>query len=319
MAQTTTAPAPDAAFVATLRANIQGIYFSTAAGYSPAKIEEEFRKAVQSRELRNDETFMTNLMFLVRKREVSALRDDVRRVVEETRLPPAADISTLKTLYALGDGADRATVDKRVSIDLKRQMVATDALEMSEIVRWGGRIGGEQTLAALRDYQAEATRRQQDAEKTSTNDFERIVKIDQLRNRLTNEVSELGRKLDLEKLPEPVRAASMTEHFLRRSGHLGYWSYKYLVDHPTDLSIAAVREYLDRKIGGLLPLGGISADEGAELTRDYRLRGVCLLQKMKAKMTPQESKMLLDNSAMLKEREEFFWPNHDWEDALDVE
>lgn len=319
MAQVSTAPAPDAAFVAILSASIQGIFFSQAAGFSPQKIEEEFRKAVEHSDLLNDETFMSNLLFLVRKREVRALREDVRRLVEGSRLKPAADISAVKSLYALGDAADRAYVDKRVSTELKRCMSAPDAMSLQDIVRWAGRVGGEQTLAVMREYQVEATRRQAEAEKQTPNDFDRIVQIDQLRGRLTNSASELGRKLDLEKLAEPVRAASMTEHYLRRSGHLGYWSYKRLVDQPTDLSIAAVREFLDRKIGSLLPTGGITVEEGEELTRDYRLRGVCLLQAMKAKLTPQENKLLLENATMLKEREEFFWPKHDWEDVLDVE
>jgi hypothetical protein len=67
----------DPRFVTSLKRNISGIYFGQVAHYTPAEIEREFRKAVLDDVLVADEEFMHNLLFLVRKREVSSLREDV--------------------------------------------------------------------------------------------------------------------------------------------------------------------------------------------------------------------------------------------------
>src|SRR5579871_4017421 len=77
----------DPQFIDSLKTDISGIYFSQVAHYTPEKIAEEFRKAVRDPALTADEQVMGNLLFLVRKKVVADLREDVARLVASNKLP----------------------------------------------------------------------------------------------------------------------------------------------------------------------------------------------------------------------------------------
>jgi hypothetical protein len=307
----------DPDFVATLRTDISGIFFASASRFAPDKIEQEFRKAVADPGLVADETFMHNLMFLVRKKEVRALHDDVERVLTKGGLTPRPEVSTMKTLYALGSSKDRVVIDERLSAQLESQLKSRDALAPSPYLESADRIGGAKTLNMLKAFQQEAARQQQQAEQKSPNDHVGIVQLDQMRSGAENKVFYLSLKLSVLAKDETDRATEMFKYYLRRTGFLGFWGYKELVDHPSPAAVNAIRGYISHRLEELLPGGGITAEDRSRLLLDYQLRGVCLLQAMKAELTPEEEKLLGDHAAMVNERKEFFRPGHDWEDVLD--
>lgn len=311
-----TGPA-DPEFVATIRGNISGMFFASASRYTPDKIEQEFRKAVADRVLIADETFMHNLMFLVRKQEVRALHDDVEQVLARGGLKASAEVSTMKTLYALGSAKDRQVVDDRLSAQIENQLKTSDALIVSPYVEWADRIGGTKTLDAIKKFQHEADRKQKQTEQTAPDEHVKIGQLDKARSDAENKVHYLTLKLNVLGMGETDRATEMFKYFLKRTGFLGFWGYKELVDNPTPVAVNAVRGMIAQRLGELLPVAGISADDRARLLLDHRLRGISLLQTMKAKLTAEEEKLLADYAAMLEERKQFFQPKFDWEDVLD--
>lgn len=307
----------DPEFVATLRKNISGIFFASANRYPPDKIEQEFRRAVADRALVADETFMNNLMFIVRKKEVRALHDDVERVLANGGLKASAEVSTMKTLYALGSAKDRRLVDDRLSAQMESQLKRPDALAPSPYLEWADRIGGTKTLDVVKKFQEEADRQQQQAEQTAPDDHVKIGQLDKIRSEAENKVHYLSLKLNVLAMGETDRATEMFRYFLRRTGFLGFLGYKELIDNPTPAAVNAVRGFISHRLGELLPVAGVTPDDRTKLLLDHQLRGTCLLQAMKAKLTPEEEKLLADHAPMLGERKEFFRPQYDWEDVLD--
>ncbi len=314
MSQTASSVDPD--FVTTLKADIFGKYYLQAERFSPETVEREFRKAVKERDLVADEGFMTNLMFLVRKKEVHALRDDVTRVLF-ANLKPNADVSTMKTLYALGEDKERAVVDDRLSQYLRRRLQSPDGITPSPYLDSADRIGGKKTLDVLKEGLADASRRQTEAEKAAPDDHAHISQLDKLRSELDTKVTYLSRKLDIAAKSEADRAMAMAEQYIGQRRYLDVWAYKELVAHSTPVAIDAVRSFVSWRLSSVLPAGGLSVQERGKLMRDYQIRGVCLLQDMGAKLTPEEQKVLTDNPALLQEPGGYYRPNIDWEAVLD--
>ena len=317
MAQAPTTQPCDPAFVTTLRADITGRFITHVARYSNDDVVREYRAAAQDSTLVADEAFMHNLMFLVRKRDIAELHDDVRETLDHRALLPRAQVSAMKTLYALGGEDDRKALDDRVFSMLKRDLVRTDPLARSELLLWADRIGDTQTLAVLRDFLKIAQQRQKDLEQNAPDNHPAISRTDGVRGRLENQVSRLKARLDLLQLAETDRAVKLAELYLSRAGQLGFWGYVWLVKHPTPEAIDGVRRYVSRNVGALLPARGLVAEERNEMLLELRLRGVCLLETMGATLDAGETQMLTDNAELLIERAEYFRPMHDWEDVLD--
>lgn len=305
----------DPQFVQKLKGNISGIFFASVSGYTPEKIEQEFRKAITHDDLVADETFMDNLMFLVRKREVKSLHDDVDRMLMKG-LKPRAEVSTMKTLYALGSQNDRLKVDDRLSSHLENQLKRGE-MAPSPYLEWSERIGGSKTLEVLKRVNEEASARQKQIEKASPDDHTKIADMDQMRSSAENKAYYLSLKLNLMAMGESERAAPMVKYYLQRTPFLGFMGYKELVNKPTPVTIEAVRVFIDGRLTELLPVNGLTPEHRTQLLRDYKLRGLLLLQAMKAKLTTDEEKFLAEHAKLLEDRKEFSQDGYDWEDVLD--
>ncbi len=291
----------DAAFFDSLRTNISGIYFGQVAHYPPEKIRAEFRNAVRDPALLSDETVMANLLFLVRKKAIGDLRDEVSRLVAANRLKPAAQVSALKTLYALGGARERGTADHLVSQALAQLLRADGGIESSPYLEAADRIGGPETLAVLRKLLAQATARQRSAEQRQPGDQAAIGRLDKIRARLEAQVLTLTRKQEVLAKPEPERTADLARAYLRRSAELGCWAYREMLEAGREGTPAAVREVL----------------AGAKGESEIRLRGLALLETMHVPFTPEEQKLFDENAATLRTRKAFYYPACDWEDVLD--
>ena len=305
--------APDTAFVTSLKTKITGRFFADVARWQPAKIEAEFRKIAARPELLAEEELMSNLMFLVRKREIKSLVDDVGRLAGQHALKPTAQISALKTMTALGGERDRALADQMFS-----QLLTASLKEPGrdlEFVLAAARVGGPETLAVLRRALDAIKHGQQSAERANPPDFIRISQLDKLRSAIDTESFTLNRKLEVLALPESSRALEMTGLYLRRAGYLAYWSYKELVDPATPGEAAGVRRFLKERAETLIPKSAVGEKRATTLA-DIRLRGLCLLEAMK-QAEPAEIRFLEQNKAIIDARPEFFRPSHDWEDVLD--
>src|ERR1700730_2059878 len=268
MAQTTISADPD--FVGPLKASATGIFFSSVAGFTPEKIEWEFRKAVQDPALVADEKFMANLMFLVRKREVRSLLPDVEAVLSRG-LQPRAEVSALKTLFALGSTREHAMVDDRVSRELHKQIQSGADLSLSPFFESSERIGGPQTLRVLQERHGSVLAEQRHAEQAMPNDHVRIKRLDQLRSELDDKTFILSRKLVILAMPEEQLAGEMVGLYLQRSGQLSFWAYKELVDHPTAAIVNGVRAFITQKSDSLLPVGGLSEEQRSAKRLEYWL------------------------------------------------
>ncbi len=314
------AQAPDSVdpkFADALKTDISGIYFSQVAHYTPEKIAEEFRKALRDRGLMADELFLQNLLFLVRKRDVRELHDDVARLAAGNGLPPAARVSALKTLYALGDERDRATVDYVLSQALAALVQSGQPPESSPYVPAADRVGGPRCLVALRRLEMDATARQRAAEQQTPGDHARISRLDKVRAGLEGQVYLLGRKQEVAAKSGAERAADLARLYLRRSAGLSCWAYRELVDPASAEAAAAVRGVIAREIPGFLPAAGLSPEERAKRELELRLRGTALLTSMRAPLTPEEDRLLRDNAGIIQARRKFYYPECDWEDVLD--
>jgi hypothetical protein len=307
----------DPEFVAPLKGNISGVYYSEVERFTVAKIQQEFRKAVADSKLLDDEKFVFNLMFLVRKKPVPSLVEDVRRVLDKSSLKPSAAMSTLKTLFAFGLEKDRNLVDDRLSTALKGQLQSIEALSISPYLAGAERIGGPKTLAVLKQGAAGLTERQRQAEQHSPRDHMEISRLDQVRSNIENKSFILARKLDILAMPEAKRALEFAKNYLRNMGHLGIWSHQLLVASPAEATVTAVCDFISHQLETLLPSQGLSAEQRAQRLLDARLRGLCLLQAMKVPLNETEQELLQHNASRIESSEEFFRPQHDWEDVLD--
>ena len=308
----------DPNFVTALHTNISGIYFGQVAHYQPAEIESEFRKAVQDPTLTADEEFMANLMYLVRMKEVRDLRDDVWRLVTPKRLPPAAQVSGLKTAFAVGGQNDRQEVDRMEAEALADLVKAGHSPAESPFVPAADRIGGTQTLIALRRLYTDSAAQQAAVTRQQPDNFSLISSLDKIRDSLQRQVADLTRKTGILSKPEPQRTAELARVYMSRPAFLTCWAYRELIEEPSPESQAVVQDVVTREIPAFLPSGGQSPEVRSRAELDLRLRGIALLQKMGAPLSPDELELLKANDAMIRARKPFFYPACTWEDVLDV-
>lgn len=310
MAQNT---APDQDFVSALRSLPTGIYYRDVARYSSEKVAAEFRNAVALPEMVADEDFMANVLFLIRKREIRPLRDDVGRLLSSGKLKPRASVSALKTMVAIGNQGDQVAVD-RIFSELLKTALKTPQIE-HQVVPWAERVGGPETLATMGTALDAATIAQRSAESAHPRDIAKISQLDRLRSSLANQQAVLTRKLEIGRMAESERAFALTELYLRRVGHLAVWAYKELVDDPSAASAAGVRAFLAGPVESMVPKSA-TGEAKAELLQGLRLRGLCLLMKME-QASPQERSLVEQNNARIAANPVFYQPKIDWEDVLD--
>jgi len=310
IAQTT---APDQNFIRALRSLPTGIYYRDVAHFSSEKVETEFRNAAAQPELVADEEFMTNLLFLVRKRDIWTLHDDVARLIDSSKLKVRASVSALKTMVAIGDRNDLSAVDHKFS-ELLLTAVKDPRME-PEVLPWAERVGGPETFAVMGRALDVAINEQHSAQSANPPDFARISQLDRVRSSLENQRFVLKQKLDIDGLPESERSFTLTQLYMRRVGHLAVWSYKQLVDHPSPASAAGVRGFLSESAQSMIPKSA-TGEARSQLVLDLRLRGLCLLRKM-GQATQQETDFIERNNVRIEQNPVFYDPACNWEDVLD--
>jgi len=308
--------AVDPEFVTTLKGDIQGMFWPEAAKYTPEQIEREFRNAVADRQLMGDERFTANLMFIVRKREVTTLRDDVFQEYRAGGSPPEARVSAMKTVYAICGDRERETVDRDVADQLRKEFHSSAELTGSRVLEVADRVGGAKTLAALQEIHPEAQKAQREAEASPNPDFEEIKRLDRIRSKLETKIAVLDTKQKTLGLGPAERQAALAEFFVGRRRFCEAWAYKYLLDSPADESAAGVRAALQR-VTTLVPQQGLPAERRAAYVRDARLRGVCLMELQGAQLSADERRLLQENAELIRANEALYRPNYDWEDVLD--
>jgi hypothetical protein len=307
----------DQDFVTSLKTSISGIYYTQVEHYTAAKVMEEYRKAVQDRELLGDEVFMENLFFLVRKKEIMDLRVDVRHLASSNRLKPRSQVSALKTLFAIGDENDRSTIDNVMSQALATLVESSESPAASPYVAAAERIGGPRTLVALERLHTDAVNHQRASERQHPDNPELIGQLDKVRASLEAKVFTLSRKQNILRRPPMERTAELARTYLQRSTDLSCWSHKELLSQPSPGAVEIVKTVVAHEIGSFLPAGGLEPRERARLELDLRLRGIALLEDMKAPLQPEDETLLRDNFQMILSRGPFFHPQCDWEDVLD--
>jgi len=308
----------DTSFVESLKTDISGIFSGQIAHYTPEKITDEFRKAVRDPSLMADEAFAPNLFFLVRKKEVRDLLDDVSKQVSGNQLKPAAQVSALKTMYALGGANERNVVDYLVSQALAQLVQSGQPPESSPYVAAAERIGGPRTLVALQRLNSDAASRQRAAEQQSPGNHALIGRLDKVRTSLEGKAYLLGRKQAIAVKPDAERTADLARVYLRRTAGLACWAYRELMDQATPEAGAAVEAVVSRELPGFLPTSGLTPEDRAKRLLDLQLRGVALLERMNATLTDPEWDLLNQNRSMMLSRESFFYPKCDWEEILDA-
>ena len=282
----------DPEFVRTLSASIRGMFAGQLAHLTPQKIEAEFRKAVKDPKLTASPGFMDNLMFVVRKKNVTALRGDVEAVLNQTELAPVAEASAMKTLYALGGDRERAVVDERFARKLFADLRGAE-IPAGPYLAAADRIGGSRTLAVLENALPEAATRQRQAEQATPDDHVRIGRLDKVRSSLEAASLTLKRKLAILAEPQSRRDADLWKLHVQRAGGLGFWAYRELVRLESPAAADAVRALVPRD----------------------PLRTAVLLEDIKAALRPEEKTLLEQNAAEVRDHPEGFRP--DWESVLD--
>jgi hypothetical protein len=279
---------PNSGFVAALSASIHGIFADEVSRFSPQFVEIEFRKIVHQPDLVSSDVIMDNLMFVVRKRDILVLRPDVMDAVRGLQLKPHAELSALKTLFALGGEQDRLFVDDRFARDLLADMKASDGVPEGPFLAAASRIGGPQTLALLNALLPTATSNQRNAESRTPGNHARIANLDQVRSSITDHIFTLRRKQTIMAYPEPRRTMELWELARTDSTPLGFWAYRELADHPSLPRVSAIRQ----AIFGVEPVP---------------VDALSILRSMKAPLSPAEDEILKKTS---------FTPP-DWEAVLD--
>jgi hypothetical protein len=307
----------DPDFVKALQTNITGMYFRQVEHYTPAEIEREFRKAVTDPALLEDEEFAGNLMYLVRKKEVKNLREDVWRLVAGRRMKPAAQVSGLKTLYALGGEGERLAADGMEAEALAQLIQSGQPPEGSPYVEAADGIGGARTLVALRRLHQEAANRQAVAEQRSPGEFARISQLDKTRAGLARQIATLTRKQEVAAKPEPERTAGLARIYLSRAPDLSCWAFRELLATTAPGALEAVNGVVANELPHFLPIGGQSPEDRAKAELDLKLRGIALLERMGSRLSPEQSQLLQEHILMIQERRPFFYPRCDWTDVLD--
>lgn len=310
--------APDPEFVKALKHNISGIFFADVSEFDADKIKEEFPKCVGDRALLQDEEFMHNLMFMVRKREVCELRQSVERVSHEGALKPRASVSALKTWYACGSEVDRDRIDEQLYARLKGRKQQFDDLEVSPFLKWADRIGGKRTVELLKEWHKEVAQKQKEAETQTPGEHMHIGRLDQMRSSLETKIGIMSRRIDIAGKGEVERASALAELYLRRAaGMLEYWGYRELVGRPTPEAAQGVRSFVNQKLSTLVPAEGLSGDKRSEMLKNYRLRGLCLLKAMGQQLNPTEQAFFDQHAEEVEKRKDYYYPDYDWEDVLD--
>jgi hypothetical protein len=274
-------------------------------------IEREFRRIMSDPELAAHPQLVANLMFLVRKRELRRLLPDVERALGR-ELQPAAEVSALKTFYALGGARERGFVDERVSRVLRTQREAGAKWTESPFFGAAERIGGPRTLELLKAAHSEAAARQREAQAAAGHDQLALKRLDKIRSQLEEKSLVLSRKVEALAMPEPERSRQMTLWCLERAGHLGVWACRELSASPPKVAAGTVREIAWEQTGALLPVAGLTPEQRSRLLSEYRTRGACLLRQMGASLTTAEKKLLPSRTGA-----ESDCPRYDWEDVLD--
>jgi hypothetical protein len=278
---------PDPEFKKALASSIRGLFAVELDRFTPQFVEVEYRKIVRQPDLISNDGIIDNLMFVVRKKDILVLRPDVIDTLRTRQLKPHAELSALKTLYALGSEQDRLFVDDYYAQVLAQDMKSSDGLPEGPLLA-ASRIGGQRTLMLLKSLQPEATARQRDAEARTPGNHTRIASLDQVRSSISNEIVVLTRKQAILNAPEPRRTLELFRLARTDSSPFGLWAYRELIDHPSIGRVAAIRQ----AISGQQP---IPPD------------ALSILHAMKAPMTPEEDEILKKQSP----------PPPDWEAILD--
>lgn len=297
----------DPDFIKALSTDIHGMYAVQIQRFTPEKVESEFRKIVHQANLTSDDGFMDNLFFVVRKKDILTLRLDVESALRDLGLKPHAELSALKTLYAIGGERERFMVDERFARLLFADFKAGDGIPTGPCLPAADRIGGQKTLAVLETLLPEATGRQRQAEQATPGNHMRIGQLDKVRSTLDTEIHLLSRKLKVAASPDPQRTLGMLEFYLRNAGPLASWSFVELANSPSPARIETIRRFLAGNVDSILPRG-LKEEDRRNRIETARLRGLVLLRAMKAQLSPEEEKLLEPHPASSQP---------DWEDALD--
>jgi hypothetical protein len=279
---------PDPEFKKALASSIRGLFAVELDRFTPQFVEVEYRKIVRQPDLISNDGIIDNLMFVVRKKDILVLRPDVIDTLRTRQLKPHAELSALKTLYALGSEQDRLFVDDHYAQVLAQDMKSSDGLPEGPLLPAASRIGGQRTLMLLKSLLPEATARQRDAEARTPGDHTRIASLDQVRSSIANQITFLTRKQTVLNAPEPRRTLELLRLARTDSSPFGLWAYRELIDHPSIGRVATIRQ----AIFGEKP---IPADV------------LTMLRAMKAPMSPEEDEILKKQSP----------PPPDWEAILD--
>jgi hypothetical protein len=279
---------PDPAFEIALSTSIRGIFAVELDRFTPQFVEIEYRKIVRQPDLVSNDGIMDNLMFVVRKKDILVLRPDVVDTLRGQKLKPHAELSALKTLYALGSEQDRLYVDDYYAHLLAQDVKSNDGLSEGPLLAAASPIGGQRTLLLLKGLLPEATARQRDAEEHTPANHVRIASLDQVRSSISNQIVVLTRKQTILNAPEPRRTLELFRLARTDSSPFGLWAYRELIDHPSVGRVAAIRQ----AIFGEQP---VPPD------------ALSILQAMKAPMSAEEDEILKKRSP----------PPPDWEAVLD--
>jgi hypothetical protein len=279
---------PDPEFEKALSTSIRGLFAVELDRFTPQFVEIEYRKIVRQPELVSNDGIMDNLMFVVRKKDILVLRPDVIDTLQGGKLKPHAELSGLKTLYALGGDQDRLYVDDRFARLLLQDMKSSDGLPEGPYLAAASRVGGQKTLLVLKNLLPEATARQREAEARTPENHARIARLDQVRSSIADQIFHLTRKQAILNTSEPRRTLDLFQLARTNSSPLGSWAFRELIDHPSVGRVAEIR----RAMTGLQPVP---------------VDALAMLQAMKAPLTPEEEEAL--------KRQPFTLP--DWEAVLD--
>ncbi len=247
-------------FVTRLRVPVQGQAYADISRWTTDWIADEYRRTMRDPALLADQTFEANALFLIRKKEIHSLKGDVKSLLEKNLLTGKAEISALKTVFALGGKRDRVFVDRRIS----ERLTDPEAIDASY------RIGGKMTLAAL----------QKGAETSPA---------------MAHAAALLSHKSEFLAMPEKERAIEMTRRYMG-GDELGAWGFKELLDHPNAGAIEGVRVAMAGPFDSIMPKEEMNFAEQRKHEELFRLRALYLLQTMKAPLTSMEAKFVMDSS-----------------------
>jgi hypothetical protein len=306
----------DPDFVKALSTSIRGIFAVQIERFAPQKVELEFRKAVRDPKLTSNEGFMDSLMFVVRKKNIAALRSDVEAALSGIELKPLAEISAMKTLYALGGERERALVDERFGRRLFAGLKSGD-VPPGPYLGVADLIGGKNTRSVLEAALPEATSRQKQAEQSTPQNHFRIGQLDKVRMTIQIQAITLSRKMKILASAQPQRDVELLKLYLQRAGHLGFWGYRELVRLSSPATPGTVRAFLAQDLDSILPVSGLTPEDRGRRQEQATLRAAILLQDIQAPLLPEEQKLLDRDAAQIRESPGSYRP--DWETVLDYD